>query len=62
MMYYVLVYGLLLTVGDNSYGQLGLGDYKRREVPCVVKNNISGDLVLQAACGDGYTVVATAST
>jgi hypothetical protein len=58
---FCIVYGHLLTVGDNSYGQLGQGDYKRHEGPCRVRSNLSGDKVLQAACGDGYTIVCTAS-
>ncbi|XP_028398483.1 serine/threonine-protein kinase Nek9-like isoform X3 [Dendronephthya gigantea] len=57
---FVDVYGHLLTVGDNSYGQLGQGDYKRHEGPCRVQSNLSGDKVLHAACGDGYTIVCTA--
>lgn len=55
------VYGHLLTVGDNSYGQLGQGDYKHHEGPCRVQSTLSGDKVLTAACGDGYTIVSTAS-
>ena len=55
------VYGHLLTVGDNSYGQLGQGDYRHHEGPCRVQSNLSGDKVLSAACGDGYTIVCTAS-
>ena len=55
------MYGQLLTCGDNWYGQLGLGDYKHHEGPCLVKNSLSGEKVLVVACGDGYTIVSTSS-
>ena len=61
LFYFCLVFGHLLTVGDNSYGQLGQGDYKHHDGPCRVQSSLSGDKVTHAACGDGYTIVCTAS-
>ena len=53
-------YGRLITVGSNKFGQLGLGDFKPRTGPCVVGGEMVGKRIVQAACGDDFTVVATA--
>ena len=55
------MYGQLVTVGDNTYGQLGIGNKKRHEGPCRVLGNLAGDRVLYVSCGDGYTIASTAS-
>ena len=55
-----LVYGRLITVGSNKFGQLGLGDFKPRAGPSVVGGDMVGKRIVQAACGDDFTVVATA--
>lgn len=47
-------------VGSNKFGQLGLGDFKPRTGPCVVGGEMVGKRIVQAACGDDFTVVATA--
>ncbi|XP_068730773.1 serine/threonine-protein kinase Nek9-like isoform X4 [Montipora capricornis] len=52
-------FGRLITVGSNKFGQLGLGDFKPRAGPCVVGGEMVGKRIVQAACGDGFTVVAT---
>ncbi|XP_046848737.1 serine/threonine-protein kinase Nek9-like [Xenia sp. Carnegie-2017] len=57
---FVDVYGQLVTVGDNTYGQLGIGNKKRHEGPCRVLGNLAGDRVLYVSCGDGYTIASTA--
>ena len=57
---FLLAYGRLITVGSNKFGQLGLGDFKPREGPSVVCGEMVGKRIVQAACGDGFTVVATA--
>ncbi|XP_074632365.1 serine/threonine-protein kinase Nek9-like isoform X1 [Acropora palmata] len=54
------VYGRLITVGSNKFGQLGLGDFKPRAGPSVVGGDMVGKRIVQAACGDDFTVVATA--
>ncbi|XP_073247991.1 serine/threonine-protein kinase Nek9-like [Porites lutea] len=53
-------YGRLITVGSNKFGQLGLGDFKPRTGPCIVGGEMVGKRIVQAACGDDFTVVATA--
>lgn len=52
-------YGRLLTFGSNKHGQLGLGDYKPRASPSIVRGDLSGKEVILCACGDGFTVAAT---
>ena len=46
-------------MGSNKFGQLGLGDFKPRTGPCVVGGEMVGKRIVQAACGDDFTVVAT---
>ena len=52
-------YGRLLTFGSNKNGQLGVGDYKPRISPSLVRGALNGKEVILCTCGDGYTVVAT---
>ena len=52
-------YGRLLTFGSNKNGQLGVGDYKPRISPSLVRGTLNGKEVILCTCGDGYTVVAT---
>jgi len=52
-------YGRLLTFGSNKYGQLGVGDYKARLNPSLVRGALTGKEVVLCACGDGFTVAAT---
>ncbi|KAL9953867.1 hypothetical protein ACROYT_G041340 [Oculina patagonica] len=53
-------YGRLITVGSNKFGQLGVGDFKPRAGPCVIGGEMVGKTIAHAACGDDFTVVATA--
>jgi len=53
-------FGRLITVGSNKFGQLGVGDFKTRTGPCVIGGEMVGKRIVQAACGDDFTVVATA--
>ena len=44
--------GILYTMGDNKYGQLGQGDFENRSYPTVVKFFIENKLkVFQITCG-----------
>lgn len=52
-------YGRLLTFGSNKHGQLGLGDYKPRASPSIVRGDLNGKEVVLCACGDEFTVAAT---
>ena len=52
-------YGRLLTFGSNKNGQLGVGDYKSRISPSLVRGALNGKEVILCTCGDGFTVVAT---
>ena len=58
-MFLLLVYGYLLTFGSNKYGQLGVGDYKKRLTVVKVGGELTGKQVINVACGNGYTVAAT---
>ncbi|XP_038075456.1 serine/threonine-protein kinase Nek9-like [Patiria miniata] len=51
--------GRLITFGLNKHGQLGVGDCKERSGVSVISGLLSSKQVLRAACGDGFTVVAT---
>lgn len=53
-------YGRLITFGSNKYGQLGVGDFKKRRGVTVVYGPLSGKRVTKVACGDRFTVIATA--
>ena len=54
------VYGRLITVGSNRFGQLGVGDFKPRAGPSVIRGEMVSKRIVHAACGDDFTVVATA--
>ena len=51
--------GRLITFGNNKYGQLGVGDYKKKISPCVVKGTLFGKKIVKVGCGDGFTVAVT---
>lgn len=50
------VYGHLFTFGSNKYGQLGVGDFRRRKGICLVGGGLTGKVVDTVTCGDGFTV------
>ena len=52
-------YGQLLTFGCNRYGQLGVGDFKKRYAVTLVRGLLTGRQVTQVSCGDSFTVIAT---
>ncbi|ESO90141.1 hypothetical protein LOTGIDRAFT_123879, partial [Lottia gigantea] len=52
-------FGFLYTFGSNKYGQLGLGDYKKRSTLYRVGGVLAGRRVEKVSCGDGFTVAAT---
>lgn len=52
-------YSRLLTFGNNEYGQLGTGDFKRKSGPCLVRGDLFGKEVVMCECGDGFTVAVT---
>lgn len=60
MIYLFTVYGRLVTVGSNKYGQLGMNDFQRHPSPCLLKGELISKQVVSASCGDEFTVVATA--
>ena len=52
--------GALLTFGDGTFGQLGLGDNLPRFSPTRLDRNVFGQSpVVMAACGWGHTLVLT---
>ncbi|XP_042202201.1 serine/threonine-protein kinase Nek9 [Callorhinchus milii] len=51
--------GRLLTFGCNKFGQLGVGDYRKREGINVLLASLGGKLVTRVSCGDGFTMAAT---
>ncbi|XP_048259677.1 serine/threonine-protein kinase Nek9-like isoform X1 [Haliotis rufescens] len=53
------LYGYLFTFGSNKYGQLGLGDFKKRECVCRVGGMLAGQRVERVSCGVGFTVIST---
>jgi NIMA (never in mitosis gene a)-related kinase len=53
------VYGHLFTFGSNKHGQLGVGDFKKRPGVVIVTGVLTGLVVEQVACGDGFTVIST---
>nr|XP_034323342.1 serine/threonine-protein kinase Nek9 isoform X3 [Crassostrea gigas] len=50
------LYGHLFTFGSNKYGQLGVGDFRRRKGICRVGGGLTGKVVDTVTCGDGFTV------
>ncbi|XP_038646357.1 LOW QUALITY PROTEIN: serine/threonine-protein kinase Nek9 [Scyliorhinus canicula] len=51
--------GRLLTFGCNKYGQLGVGDYKKRDGINVLMGALGGKQVTRVSCGDGFTIAST---
>ena len=51
--------GSLFVSGDNSHGQLGLGDTENRVVPTLVRGELQGRKVLQVTAGAYFTVCVT---
>lgn len=49
--------GSLWVCGRNNYGELGLGDFDKRNTP--VKNELIPDPVIDVACAEGKTLVLT---
>ncbi len=54
--------GRVITFGNNSYGQLGDGDFREKTGAVVVKGPLDGKEVIKIGCGDGFTVAATADS
>ena len=51
--------GHLITFGSNSYGQLGVGDFKEHKGLNLVGGILAGKVIQRVSCGEGYTVVST---
>lgn len=51
--------GHLITFGCNTYGQLGIGDFKEHKGINLVGGVLAGKIIQKVSCGDGYTVVST---
>lgn len=49
----------LLTFGCNKYGQLGVGDYRKRDGINVLVGALGGKQVTRVSCGDGFTIAST---
>jgi len=54
--------GRVITFGDNTYGQLGAGDFGQKSIAIVVKGPLEGKEVIKIGCGDGFTVAATSDS
>ncbi|XP_065832874.1 serine/threonine-protein kinase Nek9-like isoform X2 [Oscarella lobularis] len=52
--------GCLILFGSNEYGQLGVGDFRRRQSPVLVKGKLLRKRIAKVACGDGFTVASAA--
>ena len=52
-------YGRLFTFGSNRYGQLGVGDCKKRAGLNQVGGPLVGHYVTNASCGDTFTICST---
>ncbi|XP_071962809.1 serine/threonine-protein kinase Nek9-like isoform X2 [Antedon mediterranea] len=52
-------FGRLLTFGSNKYGQLGVGDFKKRSTICEISRRLGGKMVARVSCGNEFTVVST---
>ena len=46
----------LYSWGDNSYGQLGLGDRNKRQLPIVI-DSLSSCQIISIACGENHSLV-----
>ena len=53
-------YGRLFTFGNNKSGELGVGDFKPRSGPNLISGALNGQHVINASCGDTFTVCCTA--
>lgn len=51
--------GHLITFGCNTFGQLGVGDFKERKGVNLIAGVLAGKVIQKVSCGDGYTVVST---
>ncbi|XP_033102475.1 serine/threonine-protein kinase Nek9-like isoform X2 [Anneissia japonica] len=52
-------FGRLITFGSNRYGQLGVGDFKKRSTICEITRRLGGKMVEKVSCGNEFTVVST---
>jgi len=52
-------YGRLFTFGNNRNGELGLNDFKKHIGLNLVSGPLNGHNVINAACGDTFTICAT---
>ena len=52
--------GLVFSCGDNSDGQLGVGDTEDRLVPTLVTGQLQGKTAVYVAAGDDHTLCITA--
>ncbi|XP_033731187.1 serine/threonine-protein kinase Nek9-like, partial [Pecten maximus] len=53
------LYGKVYTFGSNKYGQLGVGDFKKKSRICRVAGALTGKRVINVTCGSYFTVAAT---
>ncbi|XP_060069030.1 serine/threonine-protein kinase Nek9-like [Ylistrum balloti] len=53
------LYGKVYTFGSNKYGQLGVGDFKKKSGICRVAGALTGKRVINVTCGSYFTVAAT---
>lgn len=51
--------GRLLTFGCNKCGQLGIGNYKKRQGINLLGGPLGGKQVIRVSCGDEFTIAAT---
>ena len=52
--------GLILSFGDNTYGQLGLGDTTQRNAPVSISNeNVNAGTIQRIVCGASHTIFHT---
>ena len=48
-----------MTFGANTYGQLGVGDFKTYKCVCIIRGALTGKQVEKVAVGDACTIIAT---
>ncbi|XP_069118156.1 serine/threonine-protein kinase Nek9-like isoform X1 [Argopecten irradians] len=56
------LYGKMYTFGSNKYGQLGVGDFKKKSRICRVSGALTGKRVINVTCGSYFTVAATSDS